>query len=81
MDGKTKMSFQFTDDLSLEVQIEDCAVKAFRDEFGKDPTVCEVPAHLASDLPERIGTMEVRTFIPEEMSPPNEYWVGIEEDN
>jgi len=77
MDGKTKMSFLFETGLPLLAQIEECAVKAFIDDFGVPPNACELPERYARELPSRIGKMEVISIKPGRVDPPNEFWVGV----
>lgn len=78
MNGNRKMSFRVFRGMPLLAQIGEGAAKAFEDEFGESPKVCEVPQRLARKLPARIGTMTVRPFNPHRGSPSNEYWVGVE---
>lgn len=78
MDGKTKMAFRFEAGLPLVTQIEDCAVKAFIDEFGVLPNICEVPEGFLGELPSHVGKMDIRGFRLRRVDPPNEYWVGVE---
>jgi hypothetical protein len=78
MDAKTEMAFRFEQGLPLVVQLEECAVKAFVDEFGVRPTVFKVAEDYAGVLPVSIGGIEVRVIHPGPTALPNEYWLAVE---